>query len=162
MNKLQRIRSDEFELRSIEEKINESIGFVPIVWLTVVFIRICINITEMATNTYNLIELSPGSIDLYIYIVHLSIVIIIVGRLNNIYDINTITNILNKSFSIKVSNDLNLKLEMIQYLIESKNYCDNKSKPFGLFDMNSNLILGFVNAIVTFSVMFVQLKLESK
>jgi len=162
MNKLQRIISDEFELRSIEEKLNELIGFIPIVWLTIIFIRICINITEMATNTYNIIELGPGSIDLYIYTVYLSTIIIIVGRLNNIYDINTITSIINKSFSTNVSNDLNLKLEIIQYLIESKIRCNNKPKPFGLFDMNSNLILGFVSSIVTFSVMFIQLKFESK
>jgi len=162
LEKLQQLRADEFKLRSIEEKLNELIGFIPIVWLTGIFVRTCVNITVIATNSEDIIDSSTGTVDVVIYSVFVSTVIIIVGQLNSIYNINSITSIVNKSFSSKISNDQNFQLETIQYLIETTNRCNNKPKPFGLFNINSNLILGLVNAIVTFSVMCVQLKSSCK
>ncbi len=85
-------------------------------------------------------------------------VVITVGRLNSEYDINAITAIVHKSFSFKDSNDQKLNLEVVQFLQLVTNGCNNKPKSLGLFEINSNLILTFVNTVITFSVMCIQLK----
>jgi hypothetical protein len=154
------IRINEIEIQSIEEKLNDLIGFAPIVLLSFIFIILCITITQIATTEQSIEISSLTSIDVIIIFFVLIIVITIVGQLNTKYDINTITIIVNKCFTTKQPLDQNFKLEMIQYLIESSNRCNNRPKSCGLYFINSNLILAFVNSVITFSVMCVQLRAQ--
>jgi hypothetical protein len=158
LKKLQYFGKREIEIQLIEHKLNELIGFVPIVWLTEMFIRSCINITQVSQNWENFLKSSIYSIDFIIFYLIVITVVIIVGRLNSEYDINAITAIVHKSFSFKYPNDQNLNLEIIQFLQLVTNGCNNKPKSLGLFEINSNLILTFVNTVITFSVMCIQLK----
>ena len=48
------------------EKMIDSIGFIPIIWLTEMFIRTCIIITEMGTNPENIKIFLFYSIDIFI------------------------------------------------------------------------------------------------
>jgi len=154
---LRSMRLNELELQSIDNSLNDSIGFVPVIWLSYLFITLCITITHIATTKQSIEMSSIISIDVFLIFFTLIIVIAIVGQLNTKYDINTITLIFNKRFSSELSINENLKLEMIQYLIEASNRCYNRPKSFGLFNVNSTLILSFISSVITFSVMCAQL-----
>ncbi len=155
---LRRLRTDEIEMQCIVEEVNNSIGFIPIIWLAEMFVRTCIIITVIATRSTSTEDFAFQSIDIYIIYSLLVTTIIIVGRFDAEYDINRITQIVNKCFATTKSIDQNLNAEMIRYLQEASNRWSNRPKACGLFQINSNLVLAFINSVITFSVMFVQLK----
>jgi len=155
---LRRLRTDEIEMQNIVEGLNNLIGFIPVIWLAEMFIRTCIIITVMAIRPKNIESSALQSIDIYIIYLLLVTTIIIVGRFDAEYDINRITQIVNKCFATTKSIDQNFNTEMIGYLQEASNRWFNRPKACGIFQINSNLVLAFINSVITFSVMFVQLK----
>ncbi len=163
-SRLGSLRYYEIDLQSIEGTINESIGFIPTIWLTEMFITTCIIITYIATTPQNVWMSLYYSTDLIVSYFVVFIIIVIVGLLSSSYDINKITRIVERIFMpvFQDSKDYSFKLEMIQYLQEVSNRCNNKPKSCGLFRVNSKLILVYLNAVTTFSVMCVQLKSVSK
>jgi hypothetical protein len=158
--KLQSLRYHEIELQSIEVMINELIGFVPIFSLTDIFINSCIIITYVSTTSQSIWRSLYFSTDLVISYILVFVIIIIVSHLNSAYDINKINRIVNRSFLHIDSKDQRFQLEMILYSQELSNRYNNKPKSCGLFRINLRLILGFINAVITFSVMCVQLKTD--
>jgi hypothetical protein len=163
-SRLRSLRYYEIDLQSIEDIINESVGFIPTIWLTEMFITTCIIITYVATTPQNVWMSLYYSTDLIVSYFVVFIIIIIVGLLSSSYDINKITRIVERILMplTQDSKDYSFKLEMIQYLQEVTNRCNNKPKSCGLFRVNSKLILVYLNAVITFSVMCVQLKSVSK
>ncbi len=163
-SRLRSLRYYEIDLQSIEDTINESIGFIPTIWLTEMFITTCIIITYIATTPQSVGMSLYYSTDLIVSYFVVFTIIIIVGLLSSSYDINKITRIVERIFMplTQDSKDYNFKLEMIQYLQEVSNHCNDKPKSCGLFRVNSKLILVYLNAVITFSVMYVQLKSVSK
>jgi hypothetical protein len=160
-SKLQSLRYHEIQLQSIDVIINELIGFIPIFWLIDLFINSCITITFMATTSQTIWQSLNCSIDFIFSYIIVLIIIIAVGHLNSANDINKINRIINGSYLPINSNDRRIQIEMILYSQELSNRYNNKPKSCGLFRINLKLILGFINAVITFSVMCVQLKTES-
>jgi hypothetical protein len=155
---LRRLRTDEIEMQYIVEELNNLIGFIPIIWLAEMFIRTCIIITVMAIRPKEIESSAFQSVDIYMTYSLLVTTIIIVGRFDAEYDINRITQIVNKCFATTKSIDQNFNIEMIGYIQEASNRWSNRPKACGIFQINSNLVLAFVNSVTTFSVMFIQLK----
>jgi hypothetical protein len=112
----------------------------------------------MAIRPKNIESSAFQSVDIYMTYSLLVTTIIIVGRFDAEYDINRITQIVNKCFATTKSIDQNFNIEMIGYIQEASNRWSNRPKACGIFQINSNLVLAFVNSVTTFSVMFIQLK----
>jgi len=158
VEKLRRIREYEIRIQAIDHKINDLIGFIPIVWFFYMFVILCIVITQIATTEQSLISSSMNSIDVILFLLTLIIIIGTIGQLNQKFDINKITEVINETLRHEDKNDLNLKLEINLYLQEVSNRCNNKPKPCGLFVLIPSLILSFISSVITFSVMCIQLK----
>ncbi len=155
--KLRRFRLDEIQIQEFHHNLNDLIGFIPFIWLLDMFFRTCINIIGIARNSSGFEIIVLYSFDVLILHLTLITVIIIVGQLNNQFNINRITSFVNKSFPPEDTIDRNFELEMIRYLQELSNRFVDEPKSCGLFVINSKLILSFLNAVITFSVMCFQL-----
>lgn len=148
---------EEIQIQELEQKFNELLGFIPVLWMAELFVRLVIGITTIALS-----PISPDDIILYFFdtiIFHsiLLTVIIFVGYLDNRFDSSSVIAIVNKAFTQKPSNDLSFELEMIKYMSEMSCRSQNPSKSLGLFTINGQFILVSANAVITFSVMFIQL-----
>jgi len=161
-SKLRRFRADEIQMEEIYRKLNDLIGFIPFIWLLELLIRTCINIIGITKNPSDFVLKIPYLSDIIIIQLTLITVIVIVGHLNDKFNINTISSIVNKSFPPKETTDRDFELEMIRYLHELSNRLADEPKSCGLFVINSKLILSFVNAVITFSVMCFQMHLSFK
>jgi len=161
-SKLRGFRADEIQMEEIYRKLNDLIGFIPFIWLLELLIRTCINIVGITKNPTDFLLMIPYLSDILILQLTLITVIVIVGHLNDKFNINTISSIVNKSFPPKGTINRDFELEMIRYLHELSNRFADEPKSCGLFVINSKLILSFVNAVITFSVMCFQMHLSFK
>ncbi len=156
--KLRHFRVNEIQMEEIYRKLNDFIGFIPFIWLLELLIRTCINIIGITKNPTDFVLVIPYLSDILILQLTLITVIVIVGHLNDKFNINTISSIVPPKNTI----DRDFELEMIRYLHELSNRFADEPKSCGLFVINSKLILSFVNAVITLSVMCFQMHLSFK
>ena len=155
--KVRRLRTQEIQIRQLEQKFNDLVGFIPALWMAELFIRLVIGITTIAVSPIGLDSIILYFFDTIIFHSILLTVIIFVGYLDNKFDCNTVIAIVNQAFSQKPSNDLSFELEMIKYMTELSSRSQNPTKSMGLFTINGQFILISANAVISFSVMFIQL-----
>ena len=155
---IRRLRIDEIRIRELQQNFNDLIGFIPCLWIMELFIRICTGIvTIVMTQSVGADETVLYFFDTIIFHSILILVIIFVGYFDNKFDCNTVIAIVNRAFAPKPSHDLTFDLEMIKYLSELSSRAQNPIRSMGLFTVNGHLILMSANAVITFSVMFIQL-----
>jgi hypothetical protein len=158
---LKKLRKDEEELSSIEELINESIGWMPTVWLAETFLRVCVMLSVIVLDRMDLKTGFIYSIDIMILNVILFGSVIYVGIISNEFNMNTIIRLINRGSihlrEILETTDKRFDQEKINYMLEASFRFNNKPKSFGLFTINANLLLSFLNTVIPFTVMIVQL-----
>jgi hypothetical protein len=141
----------------LEQTFNGLIGFIPMLWISELFIRLCIGITTIATTRLSYDYIILYFFDTIIFHSILLVAIVWIGYLDTRYDSNTVVAIVGKQFAPKPGTDLAFELEMIRYLQELAHRSLEPVKSLGLFSINAQFILITANAVISFSVMFVQL-----
>jgi hypothetical protein len=123
-------------------------------------------LSVIVVNRLDLKSSFDYSFDIIILDVVLFGSVIYVGTISNEFDMNTVTRMVNqRSRHMKEISELYVTRfheEKVEYLLETSFRLANKPKSFGLFSMNANLLLSFLNTVIPFTVMLVQLISASK
>lgn len=156
-DQLCRLRREEMTLNCYINKLNSYVGFIPVLYISELFLRLCGVIIRLSINRGDM-QIGFYLSDIITFSVGLVIIIIIVDYMCNKYNVHKIAKLIDEC----ETNDCKLKLEMNLYLQQISLRFTHKPKACGLFYVNGMTILTFISSVVTFAVMFVQLNVPAK
>ena len=151
-----RIRLDWQQIVEVRESFECLFSLYPLVWFANMFFRSVIYLISTSKESQNW--------NINTVVVWYWFVIQLIHSFSILYVSHTVNSNSNRSFkqfcrdtTSKEGNDFKQKWEIEILKQEIRNDLDLKLTAFNLFDINSKLLLSFISALITFSVLFLQL-----